>query len=152
MSDQNALLIQNSLSSRANESMSHDSFEMVTAELNTFPENGEKLLVSALYKDHAIKKSDFLNGMKAVFRKRHQVNSLIMGDFNFDMKKDEALADIASSEGFYPLVTSGTTIHGSLLDQIFVNDAFFRSGLIKIEILQSYFSDHDLVVACLRKK
>ena len=62
-----ALLIRNSFLSRADESMSYDSFEMVTAVLNTHADDSDNFVVSALYKDHAIKKSDFLDGMKAVF-------------------------------------------------------------------------------------
>ena len=75
-------------------------------------------------------KNDFLERLRKVFRSHKESNSIIMGDFNINMKEDDSLKTVAGKEGFYPIVNCGTTIHGSLLDQIFIN--FHTSSVLSL--------------------
>ena len=106
--------------------------------------------VSLIYKDQKMPKNDFLARMKTVFNNHRGVSAIVLGDFNINMKEDNSLANTAYSEGFLPLVNCGTTIHDSLLDQIFVNATPLANSTVTVT-LQSYFSDHDLVVLCIPK-
>ena len=94
-------------------------------------------------------KKEFLEIMQQVFHKHQQSNSFIMGDFNINMKEDHSLEAIAHAKGFIPLVDCATTIHDTLLDQVFINFPAPKNS--HIVVLQSYFSDHDLVVLCMKK-
>ena len=105
--------------------------------------------LTVLYKDHSMPKNEFLSRMKNVFLNHKKTDSIIMGDFNINMKEDFSLEAVASAEGFYPIVRCGTTIHDSLLDQIFIN--FSKPSNWEVVSLQSYFSDHNLIVVCMKR-
>ena len=105
--------------------------------------------ITLIYRDHHMPKKVFLQKMQSVFLKHQESNSIIMGDFNINMKDDNSLESIACAKGFFPLVDCGTTIHDTVLDQIFINFPMPRNW--KVVSLQSYFSDHNLVVLCMKK-
>ena len=77
-------------------------------------------------------------------------SAIVIGDFNVNMLKNKDLQEAASVYGFFPAVNLATTINGSLLDQSFINFEIDHDDL-NVEILPSYFSDHHLIILCLRK-
>ena len=49
-------------------------------------ENNREIIITALYRSHDIKKTDFLlNVKKLILHNKKYKNNLIMGDFNFDI-------------------------------------------------------------------
>ena len=140
------MLMPKKYSSCFEESVSDGSLEIVS--VKNKKKVGQKRL-TVLYKDHGMPKKEFLSRVKNIFSSHKDTASIIMGDFNIDMRKDNSLATVASLEGFSPLVDCGTTIHDSLLDQIFIN---FETPINwKVVSLQSYFSDHNLIVLCMKR-
>ena len=71
-------------------------------------------------------------------------SGVIIGDFNVNMLTNNDCQELASKYGFRPIVSSSTTIKGSLLDQAFINFNLSDENL-KVEVLLSYFSDHHLI-------
>ena len=63
----------------------------------------------------------------------------------------EQLNLLATKNGFIPIIKEGTTVNGHLLDQIFITNTR-NTQFIDTVVLPSYFSDHNLVVACLKKQ
>ena len=95
-------------------------------------------------------KQDFLIKMETVFENLKDKKAIVLGDFNINMHNDNSLTKIAHAHGFVPLINCSTTVNDSLLDQIFINSSQLEKG-VKTVFLQSYFSDHDLVVMCIPK-
>ena len=96
-------------------------------------------------------KKEFLQTLDKLFKKRKNMPSMILGDFNINTSKDDDLVGLVMKHQFIPLVENNTTINGNLLDQIYVcNFPFFDN--YEVVTLPSYFSDHDLVVLCLPKE
>jgi len=141
-----AILLTKRLTSTCDDSVTDQEIEMVS--IKNEDEDGQNML-TLIYRDHSMPKTEFLRKIKYVFRKHSHGNSIIMGDFNFNMKEDDSLKSIANEEGFFPIVDCGTTIHDSQLDQIFIN--FQTPVNWKIVSLQSYYSDHNLIVLCINK-
>ena len=113
---------------------------------------GEPSFVSCIYKDHEMPKKHFIDDMKKVFEHFSNYPSIITGDFNLYDEHDKdigLLNSLAKLNGFVPTVHQGTTINDHLLDQIFVND-HLKESFTSVN-LPSYFSDHNLVVLCLKK-
>ena len=55
-------------------------------------ENNREIIISALYRSHDIKKTDFLlNLKKLILHNKKYKNNLIMGDFNFDISNHDTL-------------------------------------------------------------
>ena len=134
------------LISTRDDSVTDQEIEMVS--IKNEDDDGQNTL-TLIYRDHSMPRTDFLKRMRYIFQKHSHGNSIIMGDFNINMKEDDSLKSIANTEGFFPLVDCGTTIHDSQLDQIFIN--FQTPVNWKVVSLQSYFSDHDLIVLCVKK-
>ena len=143
-------MIKKDEASNSNDNMVDTSLEMASADWNSSMIN--PLVLSLIYKDHKMKKSDFLTKMQHLFRKHANDNSILLGDFNINTKEDRSLNDLAYKENFVPIVDCTTTIHGSILDQVFVNSTLLETISFSVEVLHSYFSDHDLVVLCIRKQ
>ena len=113
---------------------------------------GKPSFVSCIYKDHEMPKKHFIDDMKKVFEHFSNYPSIITGDFNLYDEHDKdigLLNSFAKQNGFVPTVHQGTTINDHLLDQIFVND-HLKESFTSVN-LPSYFSDHNLVVLCLKK-
>jgi hypothetical protein len=125
--------------------------EIISCRTNFAVISGKKTYVSLIYKDHRMRKQEFLRKMEHVFKAHRNNVGLVLGDFNINMLEDDSLYEVASSEGFRPLVTSGTTIHEHLLDQMFINSNISEKE-IQVQVLPSYFSDHHLVVLCIKKQ
>ena len=141
-----ALLHKKSYHSFCNESVADKYLEMVSMRFR----GKESAHVTLLYKDQKMSKKDFLSRMDQLFSLHGDREAIIMGDFNIDMKQDNSLETVARANGFLPIVDVATTIYDSLLDQVFINFPMPRNW--EVISLQSYFSDHNLVVLCLKKK
>ena len=96
-------------------------------------------------------KKEFLQSLDKLFKKRKDMPSMILGDFNIDTLKDDDLVSLVKKHKFVPLVENGTTINGNPLDQIYVCN-FPILDKCEVVTVPSYFSDHDLVVLCLPKE
>jgi hypothetical protein len=125
--------------------------EIISCKTNFSILSGKRTYVSLIYKDHKMRKQEFLRKMEQVFKAHRNTVGLVLGDFNINMLEDDSLYKVASSEGFKPLVTSGTTIHEHLLDQMFINSDIDEES-IQVQVFPSYFSDHHLVVLCIKKQ
>ena len=142
-----ATLVQKSLSAFSDKSMTSEHLEMVSVKDGSNDNDPNRMTL--IYKDHQMPKKEFLQMMQQVFHNHQPSKSFIMGDFNINMREDHSLETIARTKGFIPLVDCATTIHDTLLDQVFINFPAPKNS--HIVVLQSYFSDHDLVVLCMKK-
>ena len=130
--------------------MNNENLEMIST-VNEWA--GKDSFISCIYKDHEMPKNIFIDKMNNIFATLSDYPTIVAGDFNMydeNNKYNELLNSCAEKYGFAPMVHQGTTIHDHILDQIFINDEKKRSSS-KIVILPSYFSDHSLVVLCLKK-
>ena len=130
--------------------MNNENLEMIST-VNEWA--GKDSFISCIYKDHEMPKNVFIDEMNNIFATLSDYPTIVAGDFNMydeNNKYNELLNSCAEKYGFAPMVHQGTTIHDHILDQIFINDEKKRSSS-KIVILPSYFSDHSLVVLCLKK-
>lgn len=124
--------------------------EIVSCKTDFAITSGRKTFISLIYRDHKMKKQEFLRKMELVFKAHENNVGLILGDFNFNMIEDDSLQRVAASHCFKPIVSHPTTIHEHLLDQIFINSSISEEA-IRVHVLPSYFSDHHLVVLCIKK-
>ena len=144
-----AILIKKSLS-HAFKDINDENLEMISI-VNEWA--GESSIISCIYKDHEMPKNVFINKINNIFATLSANPTIVAGDFNLydeSNKYNELLTGCAKNHGFAPLVHQGTTINDHILDQIFINDDNQRSSS-KTVILPSYFSDHSLVILCLKK-
>ena len=144
-----AVLVKKNMASEAEPSKNDPCLEMTTLKSSLFSTT-DPMTISLIYKDQDMKKTTFLTKLENVFSNHQNHPAVVLGDFNIDMNKSDCLRNCAFKYGFAPLVNSETTINGSLLDQIFVNDTVFFQNA-QIVTLQSYYSDHDLVIMCIPK-
>ena len=145
-----ALLVKNGLESKNVHSIDPQ-LEMTSANIKWVNESG---FITCIYKDHAMPKNIFKNKMEKVFENFQIKPSIIAGDFNLydeNGRYNGLLNSLALENNYFPLVHKSTTINGHLLDQIFINDENYVNSS-KIVTLPSYFSDHDLIVLCIKKQ
>ena len=78
--------------------------------------------------------------------------AIIFGDFNVDLSKNSheqkaLLSNMVQSKGYTQLINNYTTDYRSQIDHIYTNipQLIYTSG-----VLQSYYSDHKPIFACLR--
>ena len=73
---------------------------------------------------------------------------VLIGDFNHDLSADDNKHFTKGIEkmGFYQYVTEPTTDYGSILDHVYYNG----KKNITTEVLDTYFSDHDCVIAAIK--
>ena len=110
----------------------------------------EYVSISLIYKDHKMQKDEFLGKLEKVFQQYKDVPSIILGDFNINTREDSSFVTLIDAHEYVPLVEGSTTINGNLLDQILVRNCSFFDHC-DVVTLPAYFSDHDLVVLCIRK-
>ena len=145
-----AVLIRNDISSDLVENLGHSNLEIVTASAGL--SSNESVLVTGIYKDHKMARSTFLEEMNSIFQAQKNAHSLVLGDFNLHDENETSnlkLNEIAQKHNFSPMVHEGTTINGHILDQIYVTDSLEKE--MEIVVLHSYFSDHSLIVLCIKK-
>ena len=145
-----AVLVKKDLGSQNAYSLDTD-LEMLSINVKWANEPG---CITCVYKDHSMPKPLFINKMKKVFESSLAKPSIIAGDFNLhdDTNKYNGLLNsYALENNFIHLVNESTTINGHILDQIFVNDENYLNSY-KIINLPSYFSDHNLIVLCIKKE
>ena len=144
-----ALMINRKYNSNRDENREDKNLEMVSAVADAW---GNQIVTSGIYKDHRMPRKTFLSKMKNVFENHKSSLSIILGDFNLhdeNGKDMEQLNSLARNNGFIPVVREGTTINGHLLDQVFITDT--STQCLQTVVLPSYFSDHNLVVVCMKK-
>ena len=122
--------------------------EILSCKTN-FPFTEKETYISVIYRDHKLPKHEFLKKMEEVFQAHENNAGLILGDFNFNMMEDDSLYRIAASYGFKPVVSSSTTHQDHLLDQVFIS-VNMSEETYEVLVLPSYFSDHHLIVLCIR--
>ena len=74
--------------------------------------------------------------------------TIILGDFNINIAADPQKVVISSLSGFEQIISGSTfegCTHASLLDHIYVKNC----NVLQSGILQTYYSDHNPVYACL---
>ena len=143
-----ALLVNKEIKSSSYPSDEIDNLEKISAKVSIL---NELLSISLIYKDHKMPKKEFLQSLDKLFKKRKDMPSMILGDFNIDTLKDNDLVSLVKKHKFVPLVENGTTINGNPLDQIYVCN-FPILDKCEVVTVPSYFLDHDLVVLCLPKE
>ena len=74
---------------------------------------------------------------------------IIIGDFNIDACNQLELSHLLP--GYTQMVKSPTYIAGSVLDHIYVKDCYFIYHIIKVSVLNTYFSDHDTMCCTISK-
>lgn len=81
---------------------------------------------------------------------QRDVLTVILGDFNFDLVEspNHDIVQYMNQLGFYQFVKKPTTDYGSILDHVYVN----RSDRVSVKIVDTYYSDHDLVSVSLNLK
>ena len=94
-------------------------------------ENNKELILSALYRSHNIKKTEFIINLKKLIQhNKKYLNNLIMGDFKFDILNHETInqefLDILLENGYCPDFTNitrpsdNTGNSGNCIDNIFI--------------------------------
>ena len=145
-----AVLIRNDMPSGLVENLKQSKLEIVTASAGL--SDKESVLVTGIYKDHKMSRPTFLEEMNCIFQTQNNGHSIILGDFNLHDENGSSnlkLNEIAQKHDFSPMVHEGTTINGHILDQIYVTDSLKKE--MEIVVLHSYFSDHNLIVLCMKK-
>merc|ERR1712212_547357 len=145
-----AILVKKSIDSGTVDGVDDKDLEMISTVTEWA---GELCHVSCIYKDHEMSKNVFIAKVNKVFETLENYPSIIAGDFNLydeNNKSNDLLNSCAREYGFVPMVEEGTTIHDHLLDQFFINCENYKYNS-KSVILPSYFSDHSLVVLCVKK-
>ena len=74
---------------------------------------------------------------------------IIFGDFNIDACNQLELSHL--STGYTQMVKSPTHIARSILNHIYVKDCYLEDDIIKVSVLNTYFSDHDTVRCIISK-
>ena len=75
----------------------------------------------------------------------------MIGDINENFLHHSQFKNYMKGKGCYQMVDKPTCETGSLLDQIYVNDALNEMGF-SIQVNSCYYSDHDIVSLCLSKQ
>ena len=111
-----------------------------------------ELRIVLIYREPKMKFNIFRKSMKIMLEEISKTPTLIIGDFNDDLlKTKEAHIDtLFSTFHFKQLVNSPTTDHGSLLDHVYYNND--KEHNITIEVKDTYYSDHDLIMIYLSKE
>ena len=145
-----AVLVNKKYNSNRDENREDKNLEMVSTVCEAWD---AQIVTTGIYKDHKMPRKTFLSKMNNIFENHKSFFSVILGDFNLydeNGRDMEQLNVLASNNEFVPIVKEGTTINGHLLDQVFVNNTSMQS--LHTEVLPSYFSDHNLVVVCIKKQ
>jgi hypothetical protein len=74
-------------------------------------------------------------------------NVMIVGDFNIDFLRCPTNTVTTFLKDYRQCITCPTTDYGSLLDHLYTN---IDNEKLKINVLESYFSDHKGIVASLK--
>lgn len=114
----------------------------------TVTKHGKKINMITIYRSPTGSSPTFLNKLRD-FLSSLDLNklTLILGDFNFDLLEspDHGILQLMREYGFRQCVTGPTTDYGSLLDHVYVN----KGVDVHIDILDTYYSDHDIVCTCI---
>ena len=77
-----------------------------------------------------------------------QKNILVLGDFNEDLMQNKTkINNYFKQHGYKQLIHEPTTDQGSLFDHIYFNG----TSMTRIEVYDTYYSDHDSTMLAIRK-
>ena len=104
-----------------------------------------------MYRQNQLRKTDFLNKIIQLLR-QVDLAHVIMGDFNFDIYKDDSkfLRDFLSD--YKMIVGSSTHISGSLIDHIYIHNAIYKEININVIMHSVYYSDHEAIKVKISSK
>ena len=74
------------------------------------------------------------------------IPTIILGDFNENVLSSShasLLSRFMSSHGFSQLLTVPTTDQGTLLDHIYYNRSDAQPGVVQVDVVDTYYSDHN---------
>lgn len=74
----------------------------------------------------------------------------IIGDVNMDFRKDCKIAKFLEEKGFQQLIKKATCVTGSLIDQVYANQALMSCN-VETEQCSVYYSDHDIITIYIPK-
>ena len=111
----------------------------------SFSEKARNLMI--LYKGHSQTLTSFYEYLLYFI----EVKSLdiIVGNFNIDACNQLELSHVLA--GYTQMANSTTHIAGSILDRIYVKDCYLEDHIIKFSVLNTYFSDYDVVRCTISK-
>ena len=106
--------------------------------------NSMDMTVCAIYISPSLNMATIIHEMTLLinsFKQTHPV--MLIGDFNIDLKKDTQtqFSTCLKQHGFQQYVRDPTTDYGSILDHVY----YRGHGIPLIDVLDTYFSDHDTV-------
>ena len=108
-----------------------------------------KINVITIYRPQSLTSSVFLSKLQHLMESLpRDVQTIVMGDFNINLIESphHEIITIMKEFGFVQQVKVPTTDYGSLLDHVYVN----REVCIQINVIDTYFSDHDTIFISLK--
>jgi hypothetical protein len=113
--------------------------------------NAIQVNIVTIYKPPSISLSTFDEKFQNLVNQlQRDILTIILGDFNIDLLQspNHDIVQYMNHLGFYQFVKLSTTDYGSILDHVYIN----RSDLVFVEIVDTYYSDHDLLSISLNVK
>ena len=110
----------------------------------TLSKSATTINLITLYKPPRTDPSAFADNLHAFLQSLDRNTlTVIVGDFNYNLCTDpqHAILDIMRQYDFHQFVSTPTTDEGSLLDHVYVN----RPNRVSTSVVDTYYSDHDLV-------
>ena len=112
--------------------------------------NGERLQITLVYRSPSVSTDNMLSLMSGILSQItvRDIPSIVLGDFNEDLLTipDSRLLHLMSHYGFSQLVRTPTTDRGTLIDHVYYNRP---SNHIRVQVQDTYYSDHDTVYCSL---
>jgi len=113
----------------------------------------KKLCITLIYRPPQLTTQRFKILLEQLMTKipKSKFPTAVMGDFNDNQVKDtnSPILSYMNRIGFRQLIRRPTTDNGSLLDHIYFN---WKTADFKVDVIDTYYSDHDLVVISINKK
>ena len=112
--------------------------------------NGERLQITLVYRSPSVSTDIMLNVIEGILGQItvRDIPSIVLGDFNEDLLTipDSKLLHLMSHYGFSQFVKRPTTDRGTLIDHVYYNRP---SNHIRVQVQDTYYSDHDTVYCSL---
>jgi len=106
-----------------------------------------RVMIAAVYRSPRLNLGHFVPRLEDLLHSIDQENSnhaIIVGDFNEDQLKDgnHPITNTLATYGYTQTVHTSTTVHGSLLDLVFLKTKTLQHST---NVVRTYYSDHDAV-------
>ena len=111
--------------------------------------NAIKINIITIYRPQSLTKSAFLYKLQRLMESLpRDVLTIVMGDFNINLIEfpHHKIITLMKEFGFVQQVKVPTTDYGSLFDHVYLN----REVCIQINVIDTYFSDHDKIFISLK--